>query len=156
LIDQLAHAGLQRWTVRQSLESRPDAVSAFVASTVRALGELNKDRDRIEAVEIVLAEVLNNIVEHAYEARADGWISLSMRDCGSHLLCEIEDGGKPMPQGRLPAGDAPCLDVAQDALPEGGYGWFLIRLLTENLHYHRIGATNRVVFHLPLPDACAA
>jgi serine/threonine-protein kinase RsbW len=75
----------------------------------RALGvpplSLLSREDRSTA-EIVLAEVFNNIVEHAYAGR-DGsirvWLSLDDRG----LTCRIEDEGRPMPGGQAPAGRPP-------------------------------------------------
>jgi hypothetical protein len=75
----------------------------------RALGvpplSLLSREDRSTA-EIVLAEVFNNIVEHAY-AGLDGsirvWLSLDDRG----LTCRIEDEGRPMPGGQAPAGRPP-------------------------------------------------
>lgn len=57
-----------------------------------------------------------------------------------------------MPGGVLPLGASPALVAAGNMgdLPEGGFGWFLIRDLTQNLSYVRDGATNRLDFVLPL------
>ncbi len=99
------------------------------------------------AAEIVLAEVMNNIVEHAYGA-GGGPIRLCMALRAEGLCCRIEDRGRPMPGGCLPAGQAP--DPAAGA--EGGYGWFLIRTLAANLGYAREGGVNRITFLLPRDD----
>ncbi len=95
--------------------------------------------------EIVLAEVLNNIVEHAY-GDAGGTIRLCLALHDGGLLCRTEDRGMPMPQGRLPPGIPP--DPALTA--EGGYGWHLIRMLARNLGYSRVAGVNCITFLLPL------
>lgn len=97
-------------------------------------------------LEIVLAEVLNNIVEHAYRGD-EGSIRLDLHRRGALLRVEVEDRGLPMPGGLLPQGLRPDLNGA-DGPPEGGFGWFLIRNLTEDLTYSRDGEVNRVCFHL--------
>ena len=101
-------------------------------------------REDRSTAEIVLAEVFNNIVEHAY-AGLDGsirvWLSLDDRG----LTCRIEDEGRPMPGGQAPAG---CLPDPED-LPEGGFGWHLIRSLSTGLSYQRVGSVNRLCFSLP-------
>lgn len=92
----------------------------------------------------VLAEVLNNIVEHAYAQRS-GDIRLRLWRHGPALSVEVMDHGAPMPGLRLPDGHLAELGDFQD-LPEGGFGWFLIRSLTSGLVYDRIGGENRLRF----------
>lgn len=96
--------------------------------------------------ELVLAEALNNIVEHAY-GTDDGQIELQLHQTGSRLSCDVFDAGMPMPEGELPAGLAQIIGEDDD-LPEGGFGWFLIRTLTEDLTYRRIDARNHLSFKL--------
>jgi serine/threonine-protein kinase RsbW len=43
----------------------------------------------------------------------------------------------------------------QDDLPEGGFGWFLIRELTKDLQYVRHEDQNRLTFSIPI-DAVAS
>ena len=94
--------------------------------------------------EVVLAEALNNIVEHAY-AKSDGHIDLRLQRRPDRVLCDIVDHGALMPGGALPAGLSQPIGVDKD-LPDGGFGWFLIRSLTENLVYQRIDARNHLSF----------
>lgn len=96
--------------------------------------------------QIVLAEVLNNIVEHAY-ASYPGDIDLCCEfdDHGMDVL--ITDRGLPLPMSGLPAGNDPMEDPGDD-LPEGGFGWFLIRTLAEDLSYDRTGGSNRLRFRI--------
>ena len=96
--------------------------------------------------EIVLAEALNNIVEHAYDGAIDQ-IDLRLQLRSGRLLCDIFDRGAPMPNSELPTGLAQRIEPGND-LPEGGFGWFLIRALTENLAYRRIDARNHLSFQL--------
>ena len=96
--------------------------------------------------EIVLAEVLNNIVEHAYAAH-DGQIVLRLSRLPDGLPCEVCDTGLPMPGLSLPEGRFQPLDTLAD-LPEGGFGWYLIRSLTEGLAYRRHGGLNCLSFRL--------
>lgn len=98
------------------------------------------------SAEIVLAEVLNNIVEHAYAAHA-GDIEILLSACETGLCCTVVDRGAAMPGLFLPKGDLQSLGPTPD-LPEGGFGWFLIRSLVTELHYHRAGGENRLRFLL--------
>lgn len=97
--------------------------------------------------EIVLAEVLNNIVEHGY-AGATGEITVTLRPGPDGVLVAVEDHGKAFPKEQLPEGQLPDINPAKD-LPEGGFGWYLIRTLVRDLSYQRIGTVNQVTFCLP-------
>lgn len=103
--------------------------------------------DAMGRVELVLAEVLNNIVEHAY-ADIRGKIALQLAQGDQALSCRVADDGRPMPDGRLPAGRLPRDDAAE--LPEGGFGWHLIRSLARDLCYARTGGQNVLTFRIPL------
>jgi serine/threonine-protein kinase RsbW len=98
------------------------------------------------SAELVLAEALNNIVEHAYTGD-DGRIDLQLRVQNDRLFCDLIDAGIAMPNNALPEGLAQQIEGNQD-LPEGGYGWFLIRSLTHNLTYRRKDTRNYLSFQL--------
>jgi serine/threonine-protein kinase RsbW len=132
-----------------------EALSAFLD----ALSPLDLDSDDTGTVELVLAEVLNNIVEHAYPPPdPSGPIRICCAPQPDGLVVRITDKGRAMPDGELPLGaDAP-LDMAIDDLPEGGFGWFLIRSLAQDISYTRVGDENHLVMRLAidvpnLPDA---
>lgn len=95
-------------------------------------------------VEIVLAEALNNVVEHAYRD-GPGPIRVCVDHIAPVLQVSIYDQGAPMPGGALPAGQLDPLEGSRE-LPEGGFGWFLIRTLTLDLRYERAGDTNHLCF----------
>jgi serine/threonine-protein kinase RsbW len=97
-------------------------------------------------VEIVLAEALNNIVEHAYAA-SEGDIEVRLCHHAPDLWCEISDVGLPMPNGTIPVGQLANIDPDDD-LPEGGFGWFLIRSLAQDLAYCRVHGRNQLRFRL--------
>lgn len=99
--------------------------------------------DHRATAEIVLAEVLNNIAEHAY-AEGPGDITVSLAATKSGLDCRILDKGREMPGGAPPVGTLP-----EEELPEGGFGWFLIRSLTQGLSYQRKPGQNRLSFVIP-------
>ncbi|NPD17735.1 ATP-binding protein [Xinfangfangia sp. D13-10-4-6] len=125
-----------------ALVTMPGDSGSVRSGLERALGSaplrrlLPCDRERVE---VLLAEVLNNIVEHAY-SQGEGEIRLLLRLEPTRLCLTIEDEGQPMPQGQLPEGQLP----AAEALPEGGFGWFLIRSLSTEVGYMRRGNTNRL------------
>ncbi len=98
--------------------------------------------------EVVLAEALNNIVEHAYGS-GGGQIEITVKPDAGGLSCLIVDEGKPMPDGALPRGALPPADPADP--PEGGFGWYLIRTLSRDLRYVRRDGRNHLSFRLT-PD----
>jgi serine/threonine-protein kinase RsbW len=101
-------------------------------------------------LELVLAEVLNNVVEHAFAEAGPGRIELTITRDALGLACRVVDDGAPMPGGLLPAGRLPSNAVAVEDLPEGGFGWFLIRDLTRELSYVRDSGRNLLMFRLPI------
>lgn len=104
-------------------------------------------------VEIALAEALNNIVEHAYQPDADGspgTITLTLSIGPTNLSCELRDEGVALPGLAPPAASAPDVTGPRETLPEGGFGWSLIRALTARLYYLRDGAENRLILHFDL------
>jgi serine/threonine-protein kinase RsbW len=100
--------------------------------------------------ETVLAEVLNNIVEHAYGSEGNGRIELRMARAGTWLRVDVRDYGAAMPDGKLPGGSLPGTDSSLDGPPEGGFGWFLIRAFARDLKYEHVDGTNRLTFTVPL------
>jgi serine/threonine-protein kinase RsbW len=96
--------------------------------------------------EIVLAEAMNNIVEHAYVGAA-GEITLTLWQAGGEVACRITDRGLSLPGETLPAGELAPIDIVEN-LPEGGFGWFLIRTLSRDLRYARYGTLNELTFVL--------
>lgn len=102
--------------------------------------------DARDTAQIVLAEVLNNIVEHAY-AQAPGEIEVTIEVSRGDLTCRIMDAGLPFPDASLPKGPLAPFCPA-DPLPEGGFGWHLIRTLSQDLNYHREGERNFLTFRI--------
>lgn len=99
-------------------------------------------------VEIVLAEALNNVVEHAYGGK-DGWIDVRCTIKADQITLTILDMGVPVPNCVLAARCGPATDVPLNDLPEGGFGWMLIQTMTTDLSYQRVGRMNRLRFAVP-------
>ncbi|MEM9854239.1 MAG: ATP-binding protein [Pseudomonadota bacterium] len=125
-----------------------------VRSSLEALMEDMQERDFLAeergTVELVLAEVLNNVAEHAYEEKGDGKIELDLSYIPGGISIALQDFGKPMPGGQTPLGMPANLDVEVDDLPEGGFGWFLIGELAKDLSYERREGANHLSFRMTL------
>jgi serine/threonine-protein kinase RsbW len=133
------------------IESTPTAVRTGLARLLASdVIQTLHDGARGTA-EIVLAEVLNNIVEHAYAGDA-GVILIGMAHHPDGVHVTVRDQGHPFPRQELPQGLLP--DIASFAdLPEGGFGWHLIRSLVRNLTYQRADGCNHLSFYLPYQES---
>jgi serine/threonine-protein kinase RsbW len=128
------------------LRADPVAVRSALQSITSGPPVSQLPDDQRATVELVLAEVLNNVAEHAY-ADASGHVAVTVVLVQGGLACEVVDEGGPMPGGTLPEGRLP-----DDSLAEGGFGWHLIRTLTQDLTYRRQRGANRLGFLIPLSD----
>ncbi len=104
----------------------------------------------ISSVEIILAEILNNIVEHAIYQMPEGWFYVECKTTETTMLFQVRDNGCPMPNNALPKGRPPNINRTIEKLPEGGWGWSLVHTLAENLTYVRTKQINHVTFNVPI------
>ncbi|MGL5010623.1 MAG: ATP-binding protein [Paracoccaceae bacterium] len=126
-----------------TFEAVREALSALMAGPVLA-DVAEGDRG---TTELVLAEAMNNIVEHAYAEAETGEITLMLWQAAGEVACRITDRGVAMPDETLPEGVLEDHGAAEE-LPEGGFGWFLIRTLSRDLRYARHGTLNELSFVL--------
>lgn len=124
------------------------AVRNGLANAIASLRCLNLTDEEYGTIELVLAEVMNNIVEHAYANTPDGIIELVIQPKLRGLYCTFSDTGQPMPEGAAPLGNLSSLNCGLDDLPEGGFGWFLIRDLARDLEYTRNCGKNILTFRI--------
>lgn len=96
----------------------------------------------VDRVSIALAEALNNIVEHAFAERDHGRITLSVVATEAGVEMEICDNGRAMPEGDAPPCRQRDLSVPRADLPEGGFGWGLIRETAAGISYRRVAGHN--------------
>jgi len=123
--------------VRQALEGlRADYLERTVSKNLCGIAEL------------VLAEALNDVVEHATARQADGRVRLALAYDPPFLTFDLRDNGAPMPGLSLPKGAPPCIETAIENLPEGGFGWSLIHALAQNIEYRRKNGWNYLRFRL--------
>lgn len=136
--------------LRLTFHSSPLSVRRALRCTLGGLAGLDLSGDEAASIELALAEVLNNVVEHAYDSRPSGVIEFRVRNDGNGLECTVFDDGIPMPGGRIPPGLDDWEATGSPAVPEGGFGWFLIRSLSRDLHYERADGRNALHFRLPV------
>lgn len=141
----------KRMEGRISAQSGPLAAREILADLMSLLTPQKLPFDDASKIELVVAEAINNIVEHAYPPGApDGPIDLDVRRNLDKLHFTITDQGLGMPDGKAPSGRPQNVKVDLLALPEGGFGWFLIRDQAENVEYTRTAWENCLSFDIPL------
>lgn len=125
------------------------AVRGALEDLLSGLRPLALSVEEAGTVELVVAEALNNIVEHAYAgATQPGPVDIFCTGKTDGLHIRIVDEGAPMPEGRTPLGEAPAVNVDIMDLPEGGFGWFLIGDLAKDVVYERINHQNVLTLRL--------
>jgi serine/threonine-protein kinase RsbW len=125
------------------------AVRDGISRAMTGLAPLHLGADEAGTVELVLAEALNNVVEHALAGKCGATrIEIRFSHGAQGLEITLADEGAPMPSGKVPGARAPVLgdDVAQ--IPEGGFGWFMIHTLAQDIKYMRVGHANHLTLRL--------
>lgn len=128
--------------------SSPIRVRAAIEKICLNLREIGFDGQWCSVVELVLAEALNNVAEHAYRGASYGVINITVTTSAPEIRIELRDRGHPMPNGQIPTGYPPRTDMSLEDLPEGGFGWFMIRRLTRLLAYERCDGENHLILCL--------
>ena len=138
-----------------TIDSNFGSVRHALASVADALAQGGQPADMVETTELVLAEVLNNVVEHAYAGDDTRTIRLEVAPTPRGIHCRVDDAGHALPTQALRPSTPAAPERIRADLPEGGFGWCLIRQMTTDLHYHRTGGQNRLCFTIPHADHCS-
>ena len=107
----------------------------------------------VDTLELVLAEALNNVVEHAHGDSSDGVIWLRCAREPSGFVLQIRDDGNAMPNGQIPNTPMALRHGALNSVPEGGFGWHLIRHLADQVDYQRLAGQNCLTLHVPFTQS---
>ncbi len=123
----------------------PQEARAAVQAVAAWLAAHGVHQDDIGSVQIALAEAVNNVVEHGACSSRDHIRVTARIRCRRGVIIEICDSGRGLPNGETPQGHfVPPAGSAAD-LPEGGYGWHLIKELTARVQYRRRENCNTLV-----------
>lgn len=137
------------------IKSVQDEVTNVVSHISEWLGAHCVAQDPIEELELVLAEALNNVVEHAYLYAEDGEIDILVRLRQEQLEVTITDKGCKF-DGPPPLKEMDVENMDFEELPEGGFGWNLIRTLTDNVEFEHKDKRNRLTLTRNLVSDTAA
>ena len=135
---------------RTAFRATYENVRLAIENAMEKLTPLKLSDEDSSSIQLILAEALNNVVEHAYPESQPGNIKLVLRHGRAGVLIEIRDTGRPMPMGRTPLGVHPHEREPDEKLPEGGYGWFLIRQLARDVVYDRENGENFLIFRVAI------
>lgn len=116
-----------------------------VAAVMALLGQYGLSGETLSSVEIALSEVVNNIVEHAYAGARPGQAGIDCELDNNDVWLSVWDHGREFPDGDLPPGNPVDVSGPPADLPEGGFGWFLIRSLAQDVAYRRGKGVNRLM-----------
>ena len=139
------------------LDANPAAVQQALIDVRRRFDGAVAD-DALSRMELVMAEILNNIAQHGTglgkepganaPSRPPVTIHVTVTRHAGGLACAISDDGPPLPPDCLAAPDQPpSPEIA--ALRAGGFGWVIIRDLTRSLFYFRERSRNVLCFNIP-------
>jgi serine/threonine-protein kinase RsbW len=106
-------------------------------------------------LELVIAEALNNVVEHAYLYSEEGEIDILVRLRQDQLQVTITDRGCKF-DGPPPLKEMDVENMDFEELPEGGFGWNLIQTLTDSVEFEHKDKQNRLTLTRNLATDTAA
>lgn len=126
----------------QVFRARPPAIRAVLLAVEGRLAPISPDL--ANRVELVLAELLNNIQRHGHRSRP-ARVALRLFWQVPGLRAELIDDGGAIPAACLTA----PLPPPPRSLPENGFGWPLIHGLVSDLRYRRGEGYNVLGFRVP-------
>lgn len=127
----------------------PQGVRRALSDIRRELDAAGTLPDLMGRIETVMAEVLNNVVEHALAGEPAGLVEACGQRRQKQWHFQVKDTGHPLPQKRLPSNQMPSIDTALEDLPEGGFGWAMVHMLTRDISYCRQPGRNCLRFSVP-------
>ncbi len=121
-------------SIRLKIDSRADQV-ALAGRCIHALSKVVVGERAAFEIELAACEVINNVIEHAYECREGNDILIEWIHRDGELQIDVHDWGRAVPADVLfsPLPDIDHGDVTN--LPEGGFGIGLLNALSDRVEY---------------------
>lgn len=138
-----AEADTGQLVVRLSFPGTLIGVRSALLTLVTSLRAAGLPPNHIRDIELVLAEACNNIVEHAYAER-HGTIYVEGLQFRNETQLVLTDVGQPISKAAQVNKKLPDLSVDHSDLPEGGFGWSIIRSLAQSVKYQRLEGKNQL------------
>lgn len=105
------------------------AIADFIA---QAGLEAGFDQDTIFHVQMAVDEACSNVIEHAYEGREKGEITLDCDCRGKEWIVVICDTGRPFNPDAVPQ---PSLNTNLEDIKTGGLGLYFMRQLMDKVEF---------------------
>ncbi|MEM7709367.1 MAG: ATP-binding protein [Pseudomonadota bacterium] len=128
--------------MRRRIQASDEEVSALLLEVGRSEATLAAGPAAKGDMMILLGEVLNNVVEHAAVGRETTVIDVTLTFGARAIQVETVDDGHPLPGACLSSATLPRHDGVIDELPEGGFGWFIIHQIADDIGYERVDGRN--------------
>lgn len=91
---------------------------------------------------LILEEIVANVISYAFGDIRQHEILIQVNLTDGELTLEVEDDGKPFNPLQVPS---PDMDGPLEGRKIGGLGLYLVRELTNSIHYRREDEKNRLV-----------
>jgi serine/threonine-protein kinase RsbW len=108
------------------------------------------DPHAIERVELAFDELVTNIVRHGYADDLEHRIRVEIRIAGNHIAMIFDDDGREFDPSAAPA---PAKPQSIEHAQPGGLGLMLLRKMSSEIRYERIGARNRTYIRIGIRAA---
>lgn len=124
--------------MKLELQATPEEVMRAVEALEAYGGEIGIPAKDLFGLTLALEECGSNIVNHALRRDPERTFHVSFTRSGDQITIELRDSGPMFDPTLASAGDG----VADDDEPPGGWGIFLVRRYTDEIHYARQGGEN--------------
>ena len=122
---------LDRLKVKSDLAVQAQVQKWFEEFCSKNIPQIYNWEQRFHRLNLALAEGFSNAVRHAHqELPSDTIIEIELAVQDNHLEIRIWDQGEPFDPNTIQ-------EPAPGTLCEGGYGWFLLRRLSDQVVYER-------------------
>lgn len=138
-----------------AIKSVQSEVSNVLCAITKWLESHKVEPATVSDLELVMAEALNNVVEHAYLYAEDGEIDILVTLRPVELKVLITDSGRKF-DGPPEFREMDVENFSFEELPEGGFGWNLIRSLTDVIEFEHADKKNRLTLTRNLQDPAMA
>lgn len=131
-----------KYVVRTTLDE-----VVWVTGALKELMPTRFSEEEGYAVELGIAEVLTNIVQHGCTGQEDGSITILWEEQINHLQINIFDTGLSISQNLLELQTDEMFDFDKndiENLPENGFGLALIKTIFHAVDYHSIDGVNHM------------
>ncbi len=118
-----------------SLEKLWEFISAVCA-------EYGLTEETVNDIHLAVDEACSNIIAHGYDGMPAGEMRLSLQFDADQVQVEITDQGRGFEPAEIPE---PDVDAPIEVREPGGFGWFLIQQVMDEVVYYRTDNRNRLI-----------